>query len=255
MKIICFKSKMAKMILVSCFTMSFLCVFQNSKAQNMDLEVPDFLHKGVRVGGTLNTFRGGEPHTNYNIGATGGFFFSFNLGSHFAIQPEILYMQQGGTRLFIRDDEYQGSNVSGDLYSKNVSTHNITLHNIDLPLLLKGRFPIGESFSPFILIGPSLALNLAATESYTRTVFLGDGMIGNTYSERRVDEGYEFLQYGAQAGAGTEIAIGSMMLVFDLRYRYGISPVIKEFSDNNLNNIRNRNLNTHSIALTVGVGF
>ena len=217
---------------------------------------------GGKIGLTTSSFYEGfvegRPHTGSVTGLTVGGFASYTLMDYLDVSAELLYMQQGGTRVELKESTVNGTPIA--------ITGNVRLHNVELPVLLRASLPnLGIGIKPQLVVGPSVGYNVAAVQSQDVTYFLApysDGELGpeagaftttNSGSENVRSE-YQTMQYGLNIGLGAEVPTEAFTLVFDARYRYGINPVNNGFDASDL--LRDAtDLRSNSFVFSVGVGF
>ena len=159
------------------------------------------------------------------------------------------------------------------LISRRTTTHNYALHYIDIPVM--ARLDVAQllgwqlDFKPKVMAGPALGILLRGYDRYDRTMELSstsfptvnDPVLGNiplrvtSTDQEDVTGNFQRLNFGFYMGIGGEVAIGNKMLMLDLTYRFGISPVDTE-DDNRFNIISSADdIRTNVISFTIGVGF
>ena len=213
---------------------------------------------GLTSSGFYKGFAEGRPHTGSVTGLMVGGFASYSVLDFLDVSAELLYMQQGGTRV-----EFKESTVAG---LPTAITGNVKLHNIEFPVLLRASLPnLGIGIKPQLVVGPSIAYNVAAIQSQDVTYFLSHhsdnvpGIESGTFSTtdsgtENVRSEYQTMQYGLNIGLGTELPGEAFNLIFDARYRYGINPVNNGFDANDL--LRDAaDLRSNSFVFSIGVGF
>lgn len=213
---------------------------------------------GLTSSGFYEGFAEGRPHTGSVTGLTVGGFANYPLTSFLDVSAELLYMQQGGTRV-----EWKQSAVED---SKIAITGNVKLHNVEFPVLLRATWPdLGIGIKPQLIVGPSVGYNVAANQSQDVTYFVeeqSDNQLGiqsdqfsitNSGTENVRSE-YQSMQYGLHVGLGVEIPTEAFTMVFDARYRYGINPINNGFDANDL--LRDAtDLRSNSFVFSLGIGF
>ncbi len=213
---------------------------------------------GLTSSGFYEGFFEGRPHTGSLSGLVVGGFASYSVLDFLDVSAELLYMQQGGTRVELKESIVNRTPVA--------ITGNVRLHNVEFPVLLRATLPnLDLGFKPQLVVGPSVGYNVAAVQSQDVTYFLtpyDDGQSGieagaftttNRGSENVRSE-YQSMQYGLNIGLGVEIPLEAFTLVFDTRYRYGINPVNNGFDANDL--LRDASdLRSNSFVFSLGVGF
>jgi hypothetical protein len=207
---------------------------------------------GLKGGTTVSSFSHGQPHTGTKVGYTAGVFGAYSFSDLLGVQVEAAYFQQGGTWIRFKDDTRFGANA--DFFTKNVTSSAITLHNLEVPVLMRLTVPVETEVKPVFFAGPSIGFNLHATERYERTGELAEGVFVTAGGSKVVTSQYNLYQVGATAGLGLEIPMGSVNLLVDARYRYGINPVLNTFSYVEYNGVASK-LYSNSFAFTLGLGF
>ena len=166
-----------------------------------------------------------RDHTGHVTGLAVGGFVNYPITDMFTASAELLYMQQGGTRVELKESALGGSTVL---------TGNVTLHNIEIPILLRAGLPgLLPGFKPELIVGPSLGFNLAARQSQDFTFFIEDFPVTTDGTENVRGE-FQTLQWGLNLGLGTEIAVGEHLMYFDARYRVGLNAVNNGYDAFNL---------------------
>ena len=116
-----------------------------------------------------------------------GVFAVINLSPYLAIQPEVNYLTTG---------EWWSD------FIKVVETFNY----IHIPVLVKARLIKEGKIVPVVFAGPAVSFLLSAKEA-------GDD----------VKAFFRSVDFGADFGAGAELAAGNMKVIFDVRYFLGFS--------------------------------
>ncbi|WKN46192.1 porin family protein [Tunicatimonas pelagia] len=213
---------------------------------------------GLTSSGFYQGFMTGREHTGSVTGVAIGGFATYSLLDFLDVSAELLYMQQGGTRVELKESIVDES-------SSNIAiTGNVKLHNIEFPVLLRASLPNPVmGIRPQLIVGPSIGFNFAATQSQDITYFIEDGVISDDRTGRAqfsvTDSGsedvrseYRSMQYGLNIGLGAEIPTGSSTFLFDVRYRYGLNPINNGFDPNDL--LRDAtDLRSNSFIFSVGL--
>lgn len=230
----------------------FLLLMFNHKVQAQDVagSTGPGLMYGPKVGltssGFYKGFLGGRTHTGSVTGIALGGFASYTLMDYISVSAELLYMQQGGTRVELKESMVDASLIT--------TTGNIKLHNLEFPVLVKAGLPnVLPGIKPQLILGPSVGYNVAAVQSQDITYFVEDFARTGSGSEDVRSE-FRSMQYGLNVGVGAEIPLTSSVFVFDVRYRYGINGVNNGFDVNDL--LRDAtDLRSNSFMFSVGLGF
>lgn len=193
---------------------------------------------GLTSSGFYEGFSDGRQHTGSVTGFAVGGFATYSLLDFLSVSAELLYMQQGGTRVELKESVVDGSNIA--------ITGNVKLHNIEFPVLLRAGLPTPiMGIRPQLIIGPSIGFNMAAVQSQDITYFVGDVAFDDERTGRaqfsrtasgseNVRSEYRSMQYGLNIGIGAEIPVESNAFFFDVRYRYGLNPINNGFDPNDL---------------------
>ena len=152
--------------------------------------------------------------TGYNLGG----FLEIPIGNgNIYFQPEILLIQKGGS------------------LSLNVSDIRTTINYIDVPILLKLKILNSNLFNVNVLGGPSFGYATNGEEVENGTV------INLNFGEDNIKR----FDVGIHAGAGLALELGSVALIGDVRYLFGLSDL-----DGSDRAIKNR-----GILLSAGLQF
>jgi hypothetical protein len=166
-----------------------------------------------------------RDHTGHVTGVAVGGFVNYPITDIFTVSAELLYMQQGGTRVELKESVLGGNTLL---------TGNVTLHNIEIPILIRAGLPgLLPGFKPELIVGPSFGFNLAARQSQDYTFFVGDFPVTSDGIENVRSE-FRSIQLGLNLGLGTEVAVGDHLMYFDARYRLGLSPINNGYDAFNL---------------------
>lgn len=144
-----------------------------------------------------------QDEAHPKVGFQAGVFYTKDLSKHFAIQPELYYSQRG--LHFYQTELY---NIS---YSLNVSY-------LEIPLLLKYKFPVGWRIRPGLIAGPYAAFKLSAN----RTIDIWGER--DTKSVTCVNN----LDYGIVFGINSEFSAWSKQAIFELRFSWGLANIMKQ---------------------------
>lgn len=209
---------------------------------------------GLTSSGFYEGFLGGRRHTGSVTGVAVGGFASYQLLDMLSVSAELMYMQQGGTRVELKESLVDGSLIT--------TTGNVKLHNIEFPVLLKVGTPNPVmGIRPHLLLGPSVGFNIAAIQSQDITYFVeqfnetltGVESFARTGSgSENVRSEYRSLQYGLNMGVGAAIPLEGRTFFVDARYRYGINAINNGYDPNDL--LRNANdMRSNTYMLSVGL--
>ncbi len=155
---------------------------------------------------------------------TVGVFGAFNLGNRFSVQPEILYLANGG----------------GDEFLETGETITLEFDYLHVPILARYRLMQGVRAVPVVFAGPSIGFLLSAkTRSY---------LDGTLEHEDRITDLYRKVNVGLICGLGVDWQLGRLSLLFDLRLDLGLTDISRPLSGVPITK-------TRTFSFLVGVGF
>ncbi|MBV6438540.1 MAG: hypothetical protein EPGJADBJ_00164 [Saprospiraceae bacterium] len=162
-----------------------------------------------------------------------------SFGPHFAIQPEVLYGQQGTYVVSRREEQF-----GGWTYRDRVSG-TIHYESLEIPLLAKFRLGAGK-FKVHFMAGPSIALALSGESTFSEhyqvfdyynylvhnasyqgvsnLVFTSDGYDDDFGSQMPFSQ----IAYNAHVGGGLEYNFGHFGLFLDARYVVGLNDLLPD---------------------------
>lgn len=157
--------------------------------------------KGVKAGVSLATFGGddvdmGTVSAGTRTGLAVGGFLTFAMGPNFAFQPELLYVQKGAK------------------YEEGDESATFKFAYLDIPLLLKARFPTSGSVRPNLFAGPVGSLKLSAD---------GEATEGDLSMSMDISDMVKGFDFGMAFGGGLDFAMGQNTLSLDARYTLGLT--------------------------------
>ena len=210
---------------------------------------------GAKAGMTNSYFSDDQPNGN-RLGLTVGAFLTYPISDALSVQGEVSYLQQGGILTQDIVPHNYGYYLSYDSYGYS-KTSSVTIHNLEVPVLAKYKLPFATDINPSIFVGPSVAFRLGATENYKKVIRTEPNLFLQT--PQYIVDGYEvtgqnykFFQFGVTAGLSSEVSMGSNVFVVDMRYRYGILPVVIGYSPikspNYMGDIR-----SNSVIVSIGL--
>jgi len=188
-----------------------------------------------------------EPgfHIGYQSkdGFKAGAFYTIDLGSGFALQPELNFSQRKYE--FVHYPCYY---EDGGLYSIPAwgEKDYDTVRFIELPVLIKYRFNAGGNFRPVLFAGGYAAYRISSD-------YVENRWYGIPYRK------YKDIDAGLILGAGFEHKLGKIKMHYDFRYTVGLVDVQEAGTHHNYEiatycwepQIRK----TSSFAVMVGVSF
>lgn len=200
---------------------------------------------GLRAGGALAQLRGKDnvfnnDATDRKLGLTVGAFVEMPINRQFSVQPELLYMQKGGTV-----DEFTAED-------EGIEEADFNLHYLELPVLAKYNVPVqSRRFAPSIYAGPYVAYALGRDID----VDFEDSDLDVSFD---ADDMFDRFDYGAVAGIDLGYRFARQMATIGVRYDLGLANVFKDdavFSDDlgeetPLGDIEARN---HEVSLILGL--
>lgn len=163
---------------------------------------------GVLAGISLaNLYAGEYEEFSSKLGFAVGGYLDIQLNKIIGIQPQILFSQKGGR------EDYYGNLES--VYSFNY---------LELPILVKISFP--NVISPFIVVGPSIGMNLFGHE----TIKAKEEQEGSDYKQK-FNFSFNIFDIGIVGGVGVKLPITNQNKI-SLQARYGFDLFkIKSFGD------------------------
>ena len=167
---------------------------------------------GIWAGFTSTTFRGSDAPGPANLaGFSAGVSTRWRLASHFALQPELDYVQKGSEELDLSN--------SGSLYAMHIH-----LNYVEVPVLFRAdASPVGP-VTPFAQVGPEVAFKLGC--GIVVSGLQGSYTCADLPAQKSVD-------YGGVAGAGMEWKIGGRAFELSARFDLGLADA---FEGNNAKN-------------------
>ena len=146
----------------------------------------------------------GEDVTGMRLGVTAGFFLSIGIFEFLAVQPELIFSNEGGSY------EYGAVALSPDTI-----TGEIYVTVLELPILLKPRFMLGDGMMYFLL-GPEITVILGPARE--RVVM--DDDVGATPIVPDND-----MIISVVGGAGYAYPIGPGLAIAEVRYHRSMTSI------------------------------
>ncbi len=123
-------------------------------------------------------------------------------------------------------------------WSASAGTSTVKLSYLEFPALLKVKFPLTE-IKPYVIAGPVLGINLAATEDVT---------VGTQTQNIDLSSVTESIDFGLLFGAGMDFKVGPKMMIFvQPAYSLGLSNILKGSTTTTIKN--------NGFQITGGVKF
>lgn len=149
-----------------------------------------------------------DENFDYRIGGKVGLVLGFQITDIFAFEPEIMIHFGNGFSITEEDDGFSS------YYSRSFTT-------IELPLILKTKFPLGPGFLAFAT-GPSLSYNLGEIHDTSEKTIEGSTSNSST-STTYEDENMNKFSVGFVVGAEYGLPLGSGDLVFGARWEIDLT--------------------------------
>jgi hypothetical protein len=207
-----------RVLVITGFLMFLLCAY------------PLSAQVGLKVGVNISTLsqKGADlvsipwkSAVGFNVGA----FYTLNINEYLAFQPELYYSKKGGKL---------EAGILSALASKSLA-----IHYLELPLLLKLKFPTQSKLSPNLFVGPYLSLKLSDKgEIKVAGIELEEEFIKIKGSD-----------FGLVFGGGIDFKVSNVIVILDIRYDLGLVNVAEPILGIE-NEIKNR-----SFILMVGFGL
>jgi hypothetical protein len=166
-------------------------------------------HTSVGVLGGVNfanVWGDGVTGAKTRTGAVAGLSFDFHLAPHVRLEIDGLYSQQG---------------AKGDFDGDELT---LKLDYVQVPVLLKYRFPTHTSVHPFLVLGPYVGFRIKCE------------LASGSDSEECVDffgENAKSTDFGGTVGAGLGFRLGKQELSLSARYSMGFEKIISSADTKN----------------------
>lgn len=188
---------------------------------------------GIKAGLNISslTFDESELESSKKTGFTAGVMAEIPLAKNFAIQPELLYSQQG------MKFSYSDAEVSNSHYKSTVN-----LNYLNIPVMLK--YYVAKGFS--VQAGPQIGILLKANNNYQ------DNFLG--YENR---EDFNLKEYSNGIDTSVNFGLGYQFkdkFYADARYNLSYSDIFKEANPTG-NYIINTDMKNRVFQITIGYFF
>lgn len=140
-----------------------------------------------------------------------GLFANFEVAPFFTIQPEILFIQQGG---------------ENTLELLNIR-ETIKVNYFQVPLLFKFRIPIDHTIFPYIAVGPYASFRY-------KTVYSARNTVSGILIEQ--EKKYKRFDTGGQLGLGLDLEAEKLFFNIEARYNLGAINIVENGSEELKNN-------------------
>jgi hypothetical protein len=161
---------------------------------------------GVKGGVSLSHVNADLFDTDNRTGFVGGVYGNFDLSPMFGLQPELLFVRKGA-KLFSTD-----VTIGGTTFGSVGSTLDVDY--VEIPALLRLSAPNPGPVDFRLLAGPVLSLKVDEKISTT-------GLIGVSLGTDQVKTS----DFGVAVGGAAAIQNGSLKVVAEGRYTFGLSNV------------------------------
>ena len=173
------------------------------------------VHFGVLAGGAFAKVSGKDTkgqNITTRVGIAAGGFVTIGVSRNFAIEPEVLFAQKGVKS------------------SDATSTANLKLSYVEVPVLLKFRFPgtSGGVVVPHLYAGPYLGFKAGCRVSGTD----GTLTVSGKCESQPFDVKVKSTDFGATFGGGVDVG----RAIIDVRYDLGLSKIGNNTSNNDVKN-------------------
>jgi hypothetical protein len=200
---------------LTCTVATLACLAGSATAQ-LDDE-PARTVVGPMAGMSFATLRGSGVVADANVrsGIIVGGFATFTISPYFAFEPQVVYVQKGAT--------FSTESSNPDVNSGFALTY------LEIPLLFKARYPLGEGKWPTIfsvIAGPAIGLNTGCNWESTG---------GNTKCGTRnlapniFDPEPTGVDYSAVFGVGLDV----WHIAFQARYDYSFTRTFSNYNPDN----------------------
>ena len=183
---------------------------------------------GPKVGINIGTFRGDDVESDDAenlLGVTLGAVANIGITENFSIMPEVLFFQKGAEQTLFEDPND----------SETKTERETTLNYVEIPVLAKYAFSIGQGPELFVIGGPSFGIGLGGNISETnlsdRDIDFEEDMITN-------------FDFSVALGGGISLPVGPGSLIFDIRYLLSLTSIDDSEFD--------RDIKNNGIAASVG---
>jgi len=176
------------------------------------------------------------------MGIFGG--LGFEMGSRFVIEIDLLYLQKGTA--FEGDIDF-GSSGSVSFKYKSMTDE------ISVPILLKTKLLRGST--PYFLAGAEVAYVLSSKVSYDFSVKQPGSQPIAAAGTEDIIEVTNRIDYGLILGAGFELQLGKMPLLFEGRYHLGMANLAKKNKDYQVEVGEDDWIKTNALLFMLGFKF
>lgn len=180
--------------------------------------------------------------------------FENNWKQKLVLVGELLYFSRGFT---YTNEELFVSDIDGSAIATQEGV--VAQQWLDFNPLIQYRLKKGRVFEPFITFGPGVSYRLGVSNQLT-TIVTPEGGSSNSVSGPDVilDDSYQSFVFSLQAGGGVKLRIGSIYILADARYQYGLTKTINPDSRSNEEAVFDYGFQNNDIRqsnFTVNLGF
>jgi len=177
------------------------------------------LGKGIKAGISYSKVTNDNVgDSDHKAGVAAGVSVSYDLLPGITLQPELLYVQQGG--------RWDVNVLDGGAIVSNAEL-TWQLNYLQVPVLARVNLPLLGAFLPTLIAGPALSVKTASTYELEE----GDAMI----SSGDVDD-LASTDLSLIVGVGFKVGAGPAGFVVDARYNLGSTNLNDTDSDVTINN-------------------
>jgi hypothetical protein len=175
------------LVSLSVVVCAVLCGASPVRAQSVSFGL-----KGGMVAATATVDDPDGIDFNTGVGAIGGMFVTFDLGSRVRLQPELLFGQR----------RFDASNFPIE----------ITSTGAEVPILLQFTLGRSDRLRPVLLLGPQINFISRVTQT-------------SAAGETDISDDIANVDAGVSVGAGLDITAGRGTVVFDVRVNFGMKDL------------------------------
>jgi hypothetical protein len=159
-------------------------------------------------------------YNNISYGIVAG----FKLSGRLSIQVEGNYAQYGANEI-IPKYIYSPTNPLFVSYNPNTTVDhvNMDLFYADIPLTLRYSLTDGD-FTPYVYGGVNWGINMSGNATIVRKFIENDVTIYREFKDD-ITEQIKYNDFSPVIGGGVKLNMGSLSLLGDIRYKYGLKNI------------------------------
>ena len=164
---------------------------------------------GPKVGINFGTFREDDVESEDAenlLGVTLGAVADIGITDNFSIMPEVLFFQKGA----------EVTTFENPLDAEDKTETETTLNYVEIPVLAKYAFSIGDGPELFVIGGPSFGIGLGGNISRT-----GLADVDIDFEENMLTN----FDFSVALGGGISLPVGPGSLIFDIRYLLSLTSI------------------------------